>query len=396
MKLKKWAVLACTAALAVSVLSGCGNSVSTKTETVSKSDHPVALTLDAHITALHMTNIVPKLSGKLVSTPLAVGQEVKAGDVVVQVDSAPYQQSVSQAESQLVAASSAATPTYKTVTVPAASSGGGGGGDNSGHRAELKAWYNMGALSKVEYNQMMADAGGSSGSSQGETTQTVQVQEAPAVDHEKIAQLQQAVQAARDMLGNTTIYSPIDGRVTAVSDNPSVAVAGNVLATIQQMSPLVATFAIPEMYIDALQDAKKDGSLQVSIIAASGETETGELTYLATTKDPSTGSYMAKVTFNNAKNLFVPGEFYHVRIATPKEVSQITVPKTAVRTKDSGDFVYIVNDSGLAEARSVLTGDEEDGRVVILDEGDVVILDEGDVVVANPPDSLEIGMKVKS
>ena len=389
MKLKKWAVLACTAALAVSVLSGCGNSVSTKTETVSKSDHPVALTLDANITALHMTNIVPKLSGKLVSTPLAVGQEVKAGDVVVQVDSAPYQQSVSQAESQLVAASSAATPTYKTV--PAASSGGGGGGDNSGHRAELKAWYNMGALSKVEYNQMMADAGGSSGSSQGETTQTVQVQEAPAVDHEKIAQLQQAVQAARDMLGNTTIYSPIDGRVTAVSDNPSVAVAGNVLATIQQMSPLVATFAIPEMYIDALQDAKKDGSLQVSIIAASGETETGELTYLATTKDPSTGSYMAKVTFNNAKNLFVPGEFYHVRIATPKEVSQITVPKTAVRTKDSGDFVYIVNDSGLADARSVLTGDEEDGRVVILDG-----LDEGDVVVADPPDSLEIGMKVKS
>ena len=222
MKLKKWAVLACTAVLAVSVLSGCGNSVSTKTETVSKSDHPVALTLDANITALHMTNIVPKLSGKLVSTPLAVGQEVKAGEVVVQVDSAPYQQSVNQAEAELVAASSASTPTYKTVTVPAASSGGGGG-DNSGHRAELKAWYNMGALSKVEYNQMMADSGSSSGSSQGETTQTVQVQEAPAVDHEKIAQLQQAVQAARDMMGNTTIYSPLDGRVTAVADNPSVA-----------------------------------------------------------------------------------------------------------------------------------------------------------------------------
>lgn len=217
----------------------------------------MALTLDANITALHMTNIVPKLSGKLVSTPLAVGQEVKAGEVVVQVDSAPYQQSVNQAEAELVAASSASTPTYKTVTVPAASSGGGGGGDNSGHRAELKAWYNMGALSKVEYNQMMADSGSSSGSSQGETTQTVQVQEAPAVDHEKIAQLQQAVQAARDMMGNTTIYSPLDGRVTAVADNPSVAVAGNVLATIQQMSPLVATFAIPEMYIQALQDAKK-------------------------------------------------------------------------------------------------------------------------------------------
>ena len=391
MKLKKWAVLACTAALAVSVLSGCGNSVSTKTETVSKSDHPVALTLDANITALHMTNIVPKLSGKLVSTPLAVGQEVKAGEVVVQVDSAPYQQSVNQAEAELVAASSASTPTYKTVTVPAASSGGGGGGDNSGHRAELKAWYNMGALSKVEYNQMMADSGSSSGSSQGETTQTVQVQEAPAVDHEKIAQLQQAVQAARDMMGNTTIYSPLDGRVTAVADNPSVAVAGNVLATIQQMTPLVATFAVPEDYIDALQTAKSNGTIKVSIIAPSGESETGELTYLSEVKDPATGSYMAKITFNNDKNLFVPGEFYHVRLSTPQEVSQITVPKTAVKTKDSGDFVYIVNDKGLADARSVLTGDEEAGRVVILNG-----LIEGEKVVIDPPDSLEIGMKVNT
>ena len=59
-KLKKWAVLACTAALAVSILTGCGNSVSTETETVSKSNHPVALTLDANITALNVTNIVPK------------------------------------------------------------------------------------------------------------------------------------------------------------------------------------------------------------------------------------------------------------------------------------------------------------------------------------------------
>ena len=157
------------------------------------------------------------------------------------------------------------------------------------------------------------------------------------------------------------------------------------------MSPLVATFAVPEMYVKALSDAKSTGSLQISIIAPSGETETGELTYLATEKDPSTGSYMAKVTFNNAKNLFVPGEFYHVRIATPQEVSQITVPKTAVRTKDSGDFVYIVNSSGLADARSVLTGDESDGRVVILDG-----LQEGDIVVSDPPDSLEIGMSVKS
>lgn len=338
----------------------------------------MALTLDANITALHMTNVVPKLSGKLVSTPLTVGQEVKAGEVVVQVDSAPYQQSVSDAEAQLVAASSAAaaTPVYQA---PAASSGG-----DSGQRAKLDVWYNEGAISKVEYNQMMARTA--------PPVQSAPVQEAaPAVDSGRIAQLQQAVQSAREMLSNATIYSPIDGRVTSVADNPSVAVAGNVLATIQQMTPLVATFAVPEDYIEALQTAKSNGTIKVSIIAPSGESETGELTYLSEVKDPATGSYMAKITFNNDKNLFVPGEFYHVRLSTPQEVSQITVPKTAVKTKDSGDFVYIVNDKGLADARSVLTGDEEAGRVVILNG-----LSEGEKVVIDPPDSLEIGMKVNT
>ncbi|MCH4179762.1 MAG: efflux RND transporter periplasmic adaptor subunit [Megasphaera sp.] len=381
MKLKKWAALFCAALLATTLVTGCGNSVSTKTETVSKTDHPVALTLDANITALHMSNIVPKLSGKLVSTPLTVGQEVKAGEVVVQVDAAPYQQSVNQAESELVAATSAAAASAPTYSAPAQSSGGGG---DSGQRAKLDVWYQMGAISKVEYNQMMSRSAPAQSA-------PVQSYSAPAVDSAKVAQLQQAVQSARDMMGNATIYSPIDGRVTAVSDNPSVAVAGNVLATIQQMTPLVATFAVPEMYIDALQTAKQGGTLKVSVIAASGESETGELTYLATEKDLSTGSYTAKITFNNAKNLFVPGEFYHVRLSTPQEVSQITVPKTAVKTKDSGDFVYIVNDSGLADARSVLTGDEEDGRVVILDG-----LKENDKIIQDPPDSLEIGMKVNS
>lgn len=381
MNLKKMAALALTVVVAAVCLSGCGNSVSTKVETVNKSDHPVALTLDANMTALHMTTIVPKISGKLVSAPLTKGQEVKSGEVVVQIDTSPYQASVSQAEAELVAASSATT-TYQTVTVPAS---GGGGGDNSGQRAQLNAYYKDGYFSRAEFNQLMSK------NAPAAQTQTIQVPQTAPVDHEKIAQLQQAVQSAREMLSNGTIYSPIDGKVTSVSDNPSVAVAGNVLATIQQMTPLVATFAVPEMYVSALQTAKQSGTLQISVIAPSGESETGELTYLATEKDSSTGSYTAKITFNNTKNLFVPGEFYHVRISTPQEVSQITVPKTAIRTKDSGDFVYIVNDGGLADARSVLTGDEEEGRIVILDG-----LQEGDKVIVDPPEKLEIGMKVKS
>ena len=178
MNLKKWAALALTTVVAAACLSGCGNSVSTKVETVNKSDHPVALTLDANMTALHMTTIVPKISGKLVSAPLTKGQEVKAGETVVQIDTSPYQASVSQAEAELVAASSAAT-TYRTVTVPAA--GGDGGGDNGGQRAQLNAYYKDGYFSRAEFNQLMSK------NAPAAQTQTVQVPQTAPVDHEKIA-----------------------------------------------------------------------------------------------------------------------------------------------------------------------------------------------------------------
>ena len=211
------------------------------------------------------------------------------------------------------------------------------------------------------------------------------------MDTEKIAQLQQTIQTAREMLSNATIYSPIDGRVTAVAENSSVAVAGNVLATVQQLTPLVATFAVPQDYIDAVQAARTAGTLKVQVLTPGGETEAGELTFLSTEVDGATNAYLAKITFNNNKNLFVPGEFYHIRLSTPQEINQITVPKEAVKTKDSGDFVYVVNSDGVVDARAVLTGDEEGGRVIVLSG-----LKEGDTIVSDPPDSLEIGMKVSS
>ena len=342
--------------LSVSLLTGCGNTISAKTEKVTKSPHPVALTLDANITALHSAEIMPKVSGKLVSAPPAVGQDIKAGEVIAQVDPTPYQQSLSSAEAELMSASASSAPVYEAPAV------------DTGERAKLDVWYQMGAISRVEYNQMQSRASG------GGTYRA-----APAVDTEKLAQLQQTIQTAREMLSNATIYSPIDGRVTAVAENSSVAVAGNVLAT------------VPQDYIDAVQPARTAGTLKVQVLTPGGETEAGELTFLSTEVDGATNAYLAKITFNNNKNLFVPGEFYHIRLSTPQEINQITVPKEAVKTKDSGDFVYVVNSDGVVDARAVLTGDEEGGRVIVLSG-----LKEGDTIVSDPPDSLEIGMKVSS
>jgi len=366
MKLKHVTGLFCIFIISLAVLTGCGNSISTKTEKVSKAEYPVALTLDANITALHSAEIMPKVSGKIISAPLVVGQDIKAGEVIVQVDPTPYQQSVGSAEAELMSltVSAAPAPSYEDTE------------ENTPERVQLNAYYKDGYFSHAEYNQLRSRSG--------RVNYT-----APSVDTEKVAQLQQTIQTAREMLGNATIYSPIDGKVTAVTENNSIAVAGNVLATVQQLTPLVATFAVPKDYIEAIRTARGNGSLRVLVLTPAGETEVGELTFLATEEDRATESYLAKITFNNNKNLFVPGEFYHIRLSTPQEIEQITVPKEAIRTKDSGDFVYVVNSDDVVDVRAVLTGDEENGRIVVLNG-----LREGETIVSDPPDSLEIGMKI--
>lgn len=344
MQLKKWLSLIGVVAVVIG-LAGCSKNMDVKVETVSFSQAPVTLTLEGSVSSLTVVNVIPKLSGKIVTTPLVKGQEVQAGEVVAKVDDSIYRRQVQTAR---YATSAVAAPVTPKV--------------DPAEQAKLANWYNLGAISRVEYDRLMRQAA-----------------------------LSSSVEAAQAMLANAVIVSPIAGRITAVADNPSLAIAGKVLATIQQISPLVVSVTVPENYIKTLGDAWHKGGLHIDIMNPSGKTEPGRLTYLTTVKDPSTGTFVAKITFTNADKSFSPGELCYVRLSTERQAPQLTVSKKAVQTKDSGDFVYIVNDKGIVDTRAVLTGDTVAGRVVILDG-----LQAGERVVSDPPASLQIGMKVKT
>lgn len=358
MQLKKWLSLIGVVAVVIG-LAGCSKNMDVKVETVSFSQAPVTLTLEGSVSSLTVVNVIPKLSGKIVTTPLVKGQEVQAGEVVAKVDDSIYRRQVQTAR---YATSAVAAPVTPKV--------------DPAEQAKLANWYNLGAISRVEYDRLMRQAA---------------VAAVPVTAGTGTAALSSSVEAAQAMLANAVIVSPIAGRITAVADNPSLAIAGKVLATIQQISPLGVSVTVPENYIKTLGDAWHKGGLHIDIMNPSGKTEPGRLTYLTTVKDPSTGTFVAKITFTNADKSFSPGELCYVRLSTERQAPQLTVSKKAVQTKDSGDFVYIVNDKGIVDTRAVLTGDTVAGRVVILDG-----LQAGERVVSDPPASLQIGMKVKT
>lgn len=361
-KMKKQMGLVLVAMLFCMLLAGCSQKVDV--ETAVNTEQPLTLAIDANITALHMATVTPKVSGKLLTTPLTVGQNVQEGQMIVQIDPAPYEKQRQDAQAALVQSATA-------ITAPAASAG------DPVQAGKIESLYRIGAISRTEYERMMASASPAPMATASTGGGAINWQ------------AQEMIRVAQEAIANTTIYAPLSGRVTAIGSDPSVAIANTAFLTIQQETPLVASFAVPSQYAPMIAKSKTSHTLEVVIIGASGEEQAGELTYLSTQADTVTNTMLGKVTFNNPNNAFVPGEFYRVRLSTSDLVNQLTISKTAVRTRDTGDFVYVITAGNVVDLRSVVTGGEKDGRITIVSG-----LKEGEKVVMNPSEKLEIGMTV--
>lgn len=320
-----------------------------QTEEVTLQALPLTLTVDASVAALHMQVVVPQVSGPIVSVPLPkVGQVVHKGDVLAKIDGKGIEQALKS-----VPSSSA------TVAAPSAE-----------RLAQLQSWYAMGAISKAEYDRLVQQASKVS----------------PAVP---VADMGRS-QAAAFALQQLSLVADMDGIITSVSTNPSVAMAGVPYATIQQERPLVASFAVPEAVLAGLQQSWKKREIRAWVTDGKGTEEEGEVTWISSSADATTHSALGKVTITNGSNAFKAGEFYKVRLETKEQVERITVPKEAVRTSAGGDYVYLVSSDGLVSIRTVLIGGEENGRYYIIGG-----LHPGDRIITAPGSSIQAGMKVR-
>ena len=355
---KKWISCIVIIVSIVIGITGCHTNGKMQVEKISVSNQPAVVTLEGHISPLVSINIIPNISGKIVTKPLIKGQLVKQGECIVKVDDTSYKKQL--ALSQQMGTSQQLVAAHK-VTIK--------------EKEEQDKWYRLykeGIISRVEYDSL-----------------TQHMKTSNVTTSSTSTALQEAMKNAQFMVQNATIIAPVSGCITMVAKNPTMAVAGQVLAMVQQTSPLLVSVAIPEQYISVLRKAQQTGNLTIHIISDIGMMEEGKLTYIPAAKDPLTGLFVGKILCNNSKQIFRSGEVCKIKLITNQLTPQITVPKMAIRTKDSGDFVYIVNKKGIVDVRSVLTGEGIGGRVIILSG-----LKKGDTIVVNPSATLQIGMRI--
>lgn len=196
-----------------------------------------------------------------------------------------------------------------------------------------------------------------------------------------------AVENAALQLDYCTITAPIAGRAGEIKSDKGNMIKANddaAILTIDTLSPIYVSFAVPEAYLSAIVARQREGTVRVSARPAGGEVVSGELTFIANTVDTRTGTIKLRGTFDNTDNNLWPGQFVEVALALGSIPGALVIPSRSVQAGRNESYVYVVDEGSKAQYRKVSVDMESDGLAVIsegLKKGERVVT-EGQVRLA--------------
>jgi multidrug efflux system membrane fusion protein len=195
----------------------------------------------------------------------------------------------------------------------------------------------------------------------------------------------------RLQLSYTKITAPITGRLGTIRVTPGNIVSTSDtagLVTITQIRPIRVSFTLPEQDLPALRAALKRSPSPAVRVYTHGNPKplaSGELNFVDSSVDATTGTILAKATFENRELTLWPGQYVDVEIDLDRRPRTVSVPTVALQTGQRGPFVFVAGDDGTVELRNVETGGIEDDRTAILKglkAGERVVV-EGQLRLAN-------------
>lgn len=330
-------------------------SVSVAIAQVQRQDVPVYLTGLGSVTAFNTANIKSRVDGQIMQVNFREGQNVRKGDLLIEIDARPFQAQLDQMQAQL--------------------------------------FRDQAQLRDAQLNLQRYTALIPSGSI---AQQQVDTQKALVDQLDGTVRTDQAqIDTAKLQIVYCHITAPFDGRVGLRQVDP-----GNIvhaadttpMLILTQLQPIAVIFTLTEDVLPTVSQHMKKGTLEVDAFSRDDQTKlaTGKLLTIDNQIDPTTGTAKLKAVFDNKDNALWPNQFVNADLLLETRKNSTVVPTAAILRGPQGTFVYAVNPDKTVQDKAV---------TISLTQGDTTVitagLNPGDTVVTDGQDKLQRGSHIE-
>jgi len=326
---------------------------------VAQKDVPIYLDGLGTVQAFNAVTVHVRVDGELKKVAFTEGQDVKAGDVLAQIDPDPFRAQLEQAEAK-----------------------------QAQDEAQL-------ANARLDLQRDAEQIAAKIVSQQVYDTQKALVDQLAA----QVKADQAAINSAKVQLNYTTVVSPLDGRTgVRLVDQGNIVHANdaNGLVLVTQLKPISVVFTLPEQMRPSVQKEYAAGA--ISVVAVDRDNRTvlgsGTLAVIDNQIDVTTGTIRLKATFPNEDLRLWPGQFVNARLLLTTRKGGLVVPAAVIQRGPEGPYAFVIKADKadkVVAIQPVKVAQIENGEALI-DEG----LHADDEVVVDGQYRLQPGSKVKT
>lgn len=337
---------------------GGDRALAVKTVPVVASDFPHVIELPGTLEAAQQVAIVAQTTGTVLRQSVQEGDAVQAGEVLFTLDARPAQARIAQSQAALAGARAETAEAEKKLE-------------------RLAPLMQSGYISQQEFDDAR-----------------LALESARARAGTAAAELDSARIEAR----YAQVRSPIAGRVGRISVRAGslVQAGGEALTSIIAPGALDVRAWLAEADWAAVSAAREVGTVTANIYPDSlvhAERESplaqGELVFVDTQIDPSTGSVPIKVRMKERPAALLSGQGVRLRLMLGSEPGSKVLPEAALQHGQQGTYVYVVRE-GVATVQPLQVKHRLDGLLAI--EGEIAV---GEPVLVEIPKRLKAGGKVR-